>query len=200
MLVIVNRRARECRHRLTLRSADQHANFFRGEVLHLARVNDQAFRDFNVAEVLCDFGGVVHRSSDESDFAPVLVREFDGEIDAVNRTGEAGDEKTALGVGENFVELATHGAFAGRISLALHVCGILKEGEHAFLAVFRERMKIEQFVVGGCRIDFEVARVNDDAERRVDGERDAIHQTVRDADRVNGENSSFEALIGADLA
>ena len=83
-------------------------------------------------------------------------------------------------MGENFVELAADGALAGRVSLALDVGGILKEREDAFFAVFGEGVQIEKLVVGGSGIDFEIAGVNDYAERRVDGERDAIDQAVRD--------------------
>ena len=61
-------------------------------------------------------------------------------------------------------------------------------------------MQVEKFVVGGSGIDFEVAGVNDDAERRVDGEGHAIDQAVGHVDGVDGEDSSLEALVGAHLA
>jgi hypothetical protein len=73
-----------------------------------------------------------------------------------------------LGVGENFVELPSNRAFAGRVSLALDVGGILKQGQHAVLAVLGESVQVEKFVVGGRGIDFEIAGVNDDAERCMD--------------------------------
>ena len=99
----------------------------------------QAVGNFDVAEVFGDFGGVVHGAAEEGDFASVLVGEFDGEINAVDRRREAGDEKAALGVGEDFVELAADGALAGRVSLALDVGGILKQGQHAVLCRTRRR-------------------------------------------------------------
>ncbi len=61
-------------------------------------------------------------------------------------------------------------------------------------------MQVEKFVVGGSGIDFEIASVNDDAERSVNGERDAIDQAVRDVDGMDGEDSSLEALVGAHFA
>ena len=188
------------RHGLALGAADEHADFFRREILHLAGIDDEAVGNFDVAEIFGDLGGVVHGAADEGDFASVLVGEFDGEIDAVDRRREAGDEEPALGVGENFVELAADGAFAGRVSLALDVGGILKQREHAFFAVFGEGVQVEELVVGGRGIDFEIAGVDDDAERRVDGERDAIDQAVRDVDGMDGEGAGLEALVGAHLA
>ena len=128
------------------------------------------------------------------------MREFDRQLDAVNRRREARDEQAALGVGENFVELAAHGALAGRVSLALDVGGILKQRQHAFFAVLGEGVQVEKFVVGRRGIDFEVAGVNDHAERRVDRERDAIDQAVRYLDGMDGEGSDLEALAGAHFA
>ncbi len=61
-------------------------------------------------------------------------------------------------------------------------------------------MQVEKLVVGGRGIDFEIAGVNDDAERRVDRERDAIDQAVRDLDGMDGERSGLEALVGAHFA
>ena len=200
MLVIVDGGARERRHGLALGAADEHADFFRREVFHLAGIDDEAVGNFDVAEVFGDLGGVVHGAADEGDLASVLVGEFHGEVDAVDGTREAGDEEAALGVGEDFVELAADGALAGRVSLALDVGGILKEREHALFAVFGEGVQIEELVVGGRGIDLEIAGVNDDAERRVNGERDAIDQAVRDADGMDGERCRLEALVGAHLA
>ena len=90
-------------------------------------------------------------------------------------------------MGEDFVELAADGALAGRVSFALDVGGILKQGQHALFAVLGEGVQIEKPVVGGGGIDFEIAGMNDDAERSVNGERDAIDQAVRDLDGMDGE-------------
>ena len=200
VLVIVDGGARERGHGLALRAADEHANFFRRKILHLAGIDDQAVGDFDVAEILGDLGGIVHGAAEERDFAAVLVGELDREIDAVNRRRKAGNEKPPLGVGEYFVELSSYGALAGRVSLALDVGGILEQSQHAVLAVFGEGVQVEKFVVGGRGIDLEIAGVNDDAERRVDGERNAIDQAVRHLDGMNGERSGLEALVGTHLA
>src|SRR2546423_619527 len=91
VLVIVDGGAREGGHGLALGAADQYADFFRREILHLAGIDDEAFGNFDVSEVFGDLGGVVHRAADDSFFSSVLVREIYGEADAVDRTTEAGD-------------------------------------------------------------------------------------------------------------
>ena len=103
-------------------------------------------------------------------------------------------------MGEDFVELAADGALAGRVALTLDVGGILEEGEYAGFAVFGEGVQVEEMMVGGRGVDFEIAGVDDDSEWRVNGKGDAIDQAVRDADGMNGEDSGFEALVGAHLA
>ena len=89
-------------------------------------------------------------------------------------------------MGENFVELAPDGALAGRVSLALDVGGILKQGEHALFAVLGEGVQIEKPVIGGRGIDFEIARMDHDPQRCMNRERNAIDQTVRDLNRMDG--------------
>ena len=96
--------------------------------------------------------------------------------------------------------LRAHGAFARRVALALDVGRILEQRQHAFFAVFGEGMQVEQPVVGGRGIDLEIAGVDDHAQRRVDRQRHAIHQAVRDLDGMDGERPDLEALAGADLA
>src|SRR5579872_1281289 len=199
VLVIIDRGPGERGHGLALRAADQDTDFFRRKILHFPGIDDQSLGKFDVAQVFGDLGRVIHGAADEGDLASVLMGELYGEVDAVNGTREARDEEATLGVGEDLVELAANGALTGRISLALDVGGILKQRQHALFAVFGEGVEIEKFVVGGGGIDFEIAGVNDDTERCVDGERNAINQAVRDLNRMDGEGSGFEALVGPHL-
>ena len=63
VLVIVDGGAGERGHGLALGAADEHANLFRGEILHLAGIDDEALGNFDVAEIFGDLGGVVHRTA-----------------------------------------------------------------------------------------------------------------------------------------
>src|SRR5579864_7014927 len=84
VLVVIDRGTGERGHGLSLGTADQNANFFGRKILHLARIDEQAFGHFDITEVFGDLGGVVHGATDEGDFASVLVGKFDGKLDAVN--------------------------------------------------------------------------------------------------------------------
>ena len=200
VLVVIHRRPRQRRHGLALRAADQHADFFRREVLHLAGMDQHALGNVDIAQVFRDLGGIVHGAADETDLAAVLARHVHRQLDAVNRRRETGDEQPPLGAGEDLVELAAHRALARRVALALHVGRILQERQHALFAVLGEGVQVEEAVVGGRRVDLEIAGMHHDAERRVDGQRDAIDQAVRHLHRMNGERPDLEALSGTDFA
>ena len=114
----------------------------------------------------------------------------------MDRRRKAGDEQAALGARENLLKARAHRAFARRVAAALDVGRILKQRQHAFLAVFGEGVQIEEPVVGGRGINLEVAGVDQDAERRVDGQRNAIHQAVRHLDGIDGEGPILKRSPG----
>ncbi len=130
----------------------------------------------------------------------MLVSQFHGQPDAVNGRRKARNEQPPLGVREDFVKLAPHGALAGRVTLALNVGRILKQRQHALLAVFGEGVQVEEMIISGRGIDLEVAGVNDHAQRSMNRQRNAIHQAVRHSNGMNGEHAGFEALAGTNLA
>ena len=200
VLVIVHRSARERRHGLALRPTDQHADFFRRKILHLAGMDQQALGNLDVTKILGDLRGVVHRAPGKRHFAPVLPGHLDRQLDAMDRGRETRDEQAPLGVREHFVKLPPHRALARRVAFALDVGRVLEQRQHSGLAVLGEGVQIKQAVVGGRRINFEIAGVNDHAQRSVDGQRHAIHQAVRDLDRADGEGPDLETLARADLA
>ncbi len=84
VLMIVDGGAGERGHRLTLRTADEHAHFFRREIFHLAGIDYQAVGDFDVAQIFGDLRRIVHGAADEGDFAAVRVGEFNGQLNAMN--------------------------------------------------------------------------------------------------------------------
>ena len=118
----------------------------------------------------------------------------------MNRRREAGDEQPPFGAGKDLIKLAPHRALAGRVAAALDVGRILQQRQHAFFAVLGEGVQIEQPVVGRRGINLEIAGVDHDAQRRVDRQRNAIHQAVRDLNGMDGERPDLEAFAGPNLA
>ena len=98
---------------------------------------------------------------------------------------------------EDLVEARDDGALAGRVAGALDVGRVLQQRQHAALAVFGEGVQVEGLVVERREIDLEVAGVDDDADGRFNGERDAVHQRVGDADGLDGEGADGELFSRA---
>src|SRR5258708_10628590 len=162
-------------------------------------MNQHAFGNLDVTQVFGDLGRIVHGAADETDFAAVLPRHVDSELDSVNGGREAGDEQTPLGADKHLFKLAVDSAFARRVALALDVGGSLQERQYSLFAVLGETVQVEEAVVGGRWIDLEVAGVQHHAERCVDSERYTIDEAVRYLQRMNGERTNLEPLTGTYL-
>ena len=126
--------------------------FSGGKFFDLAGMDQQAVGHVKIAEVLRDLGRIVHRAADKRDLAPVLLRQLDSQLDAMDRRRETGDEQPPLGARKDLVELAADGPLAGRVSMALYVGRILQQREHAFFAVLGEGVQIEE---AGCRSEWD---------------------------------------------
>ena len=172
---------------------------FRRVVLDLAGMNEEVARDVEISKVLRDLGGFKHRPADDRDLAAVLLGELQRDADAVDGRREAGEEEPALGAREDLVEARADGPFARRVAGAVDVGGVLQQRKDAALAVLSEAGQIEGLAVGRGKIDLEIAGMDHDADRRFDGERDAIDQAVRDAQGLDGEGPEVELALGLNL-
>ena len=147
-----------------------------------------------------DFDVVDHAAADEGDFAIDARGDVDDLLDAVDAAGEAGEDDAARGGAAEIFEARDDGALGRSEAGALDVGGVAEERENAFVAVAREGVEIEAGAVNGSLVDLEVAGVDDDAERRADGERDAVDGAVRDGDKFDFERIDFDETAGHDFA
>ncbi len=167
----------------------------------LSRVNQGAFRNVEIAKVERDVSGFRNRAPDQRDFSLVLPGGVDCELDAMNRRREARNKKFALGPREDLIEFAPNGALAGRISAAVGIRGVLQQRQNAAVfAIFGESVEIKQPVISGRGINLEVAGMDHDSQRCVDGQGDAIHQAVRNLNGIDGERTQDKARSRADFA
>ncbi len=156
-------------------------------------------RRIEIAEILRDLRGVVDRAADERDLAMVLVGEFHRDSDAVDGGREAGEEELLGRGAEDVVEARADGTLAGREAGPIDVGGVLQEAEDVLFAEVGEGLEVEGMAVGRGEIDLEVAGVEDDAGGGMDGERDAVDQRMRHADRHDAEGAKREAAAGEHL-
>src|SRR5438270_8262069 len=100
---------------------------------------------------------------------------------------------------KHLFKFCAHGAFAGRITAALYIGGILKQREHAFFAVLGEGVKVEELIVGGSGVDFEIASMDDHTNRSMNRKRHAIDEAMGHANGINCERSDAETVTRPDL-
>ena len=133
-----------------------------------------------------------HAAPDQRHSAAVLLGQIEHQLDAVNRRAEAGDHQAPLGAVEDLFHARTHGAFGFGVARPVGIGGIRQQQQHAALAVFGQGVQIEQLVIGGRGIHFEIAGVDDDAERRGDRQRHRAHNRMRDVDELDLERPDLQ--------
>ena len=163
-------------------------------------MNQQALGNLDVAEVFCDLCRAVHRPSDERDFAAMVRRQLNCQFDAMDGRRKTRNEKTASRAREYFIKFSSHRSLTWSIALAFDVGGVLKQRQHSFFPIFGESVQVKQLVVSGCRIDLEIASMKNHSQRRVHGQRNTIHQTVRHLDGMNRKRPDLETFSRTDFA
>ncbi len=117
-------------------------------------------------------------------------------LEAVDGGTETGDEEAAFGAVEDVFEAGADGALGIGIAGAVGVGGIGKQEQDAAFAVIGKGVEIEEVVIGGGGIDFEIAGVDDDAERGGDGHGNGAHDGVGDVDELDFEGADFYDVFG----
>ena len=112
---------------------------------------------------------------------------------------ERRDDDAAVGIfRKEMFERRSHDLFAHRIAGALDVGGFSEIEKHALFAVFGDLRKVDGLAGNGRQIDLEVAAVEDDPVRRLDGERHGSCDGVIDIDEVDREAPGLDAVLGSD--
>ena len=101
---------------------------------------------------------------------PYSCGQVEHQLNAVDGGAEAGDHDAALGAIEDLFHPRAYGALGFGIARPIGIGGIGKQQQNAALAVIGQGVQIEQFVVGGGGVHFEIAGMDDHAERRGDGQ------------------------------
>ena len=101
---------------------------------------------------------------------------LDANAATIRRPGRAREDLL-----ERFDDLALRSGEAA----AVDVGAVGKQRQHAGGAELGEAVDVEVLAVDRRLIDLEVAGVDDDADRRVDGQRDAVRHAVRHADELD---------------
>ena len=193
--VVVDRDARQGRHRLALRAGREAEDVLCRIVADFRVADLDAGRNPQVAEPLRDLGVAHHPAPDERDLAIELRREIHEDLHPVDAGREGGDDQLAGRAREDFLERVNHLALGSGEAAPIDVRAVGEQREHALAAELREAMHVEVLAVERCLVDLEIAGVHDDARGRVDRERDAVGDAVRDANELDLERSDGDAVV-----
>ena len=197
ILVIVQRQPRERRHRLTLASAGDDANFVPRIIANVFRADHQPRRDLQEAQFLRDFRVLVHSSSEKTHDAAVLFRLIDDELKSRNRRSEARKNDPAFRRSEDRFEAIIDRAFRRRISGVFRIRAVGEKRQHALIAVGGQSVQVEQLSIDRRRIDFEVASVNDCAGGSLDRECERIDDRMRHVKKLDAETADLNCSASA---
>ena len=101
---------------------------------------------------------------------------------------------------KDLFQIGSHLPFGRRIAGTLHIRRVGEEQEHAFFTVGGEPLKIEHLAFHGRIVDLEIARVDHGSDGSLNGQCQAVHQTVGDANAFQLKRRQFPQLAGGDLA
>src|SRR5439155_27049431 len=146
-------------------------------------------RDLQVPEPLRDLRVPHHPAPDERDLAIELHREVHENLHPVDAGGERRDDQPPGGAREDFLEGLDDIDLRSGEAPPVDVGAVGEERKHVRGAQLREAVDVEVLAVDRRLVDLEVARVDHDADRGMDGESNAIGDAVRDADEFNRERA-----------
>ncbi len=192
--VVVDGDPRERRLRLPLGAGAQAHDVLRREVPDVAVLDLHARRDAEIAQPLRDLRVVDHAAADERDPPVELRREVDDDLHPVDARRERRDDNLAVRVGEDLFEGVGDLDFGAGEAAPVDVGAVGQQGEDARRAELRQPVHVDALAVDRRLVDLEVAGVDDHAVRRLDGQRDAVGDAVRDAKELDGERADRDAL------
>ena len=156
---------------------------------------------FDVTKFQTKFHVGFHGATHENDLAILLNGDVDDLLDAVQVTREARNHHSFVGsLQKQSSQGATHAGLRRRKPGLFGVGGVTQQQTDAFVAQGRQPGNIGASPINRGQIQFEIARVHDDADGRVNGER--VRRRYRVSDRneldLKRTNASTFAILNFD--
>ena len=121
MLVIVDRDARQGRHRFALSARDNNGHFFRRHLHDVLRTEQRGIWNLQQAKIVRDLCHVQHAAAQKRHLAAIFGGQIKNLLQAVNGAAEQRKNQTPFAAREQFFQPWTHGAFAFGIAGAVHI-------------------------------------------------------------------------------
>ena len=158
-LVVTVRHARQCRHRLALRTGAHHHDLVGAVVVNLLQVHQHVSGNLQVAQLLSNGHVTHHGAAHEHDLAATLSGCVQYLLHAVNVRGEGRHNDAAACVTENVRQHRTDVLLGRGEAGNLSVGGVRQEQVHALLAQVSEVAQVGDAAVQRQLIHLEVTGV-----------------------------------------
>jgi hypothetical protein len=155
--VVVDRDARQRRHRLALGSGGQAQHVLRGVAADFRIANLDPGGNAQIAEPLRDLRVPKHPAADECDFPIELRRQIHEDLHAVDARRERRHDQLAADAREDFLEGFDDVEFRAREAAAIDVGAVGEQRQHPFGPELREAEHGEMLAVDRRLVDLEVA-------------------------------------------
>src|ERR1022692_627133 len=198
VLVVIHGHARKRRHGLALRARNEHGDLFRGGAHDVLRTDQDSVGNLEQPEGVGNLADGCHTPSDNRHFPAELRRKIQHQLNSVDGRTETRDHQTSLGAVEDVFHARLDGALGFGVARPVGIGRVGKEQQDAPLAVVGQGVQVEELVVGGGGIDLEIAGVDDDSQRRGDGQRDGADDGVRYMDKLDLEWTYRQYLLRLD--
>ena len=194
MAVIVDGDAGQGRQRLPLRTRRDAQDVLGRVALHVRVAEQHPGRDPQQAEPLGDLGGLDDAAPAERDLPAELVGEIDHDLHPEDARREHRDDDLAARAGEDLFEGVDHLGLGAGKPPPVDVGAVGEQRQHAALAEFAEPVQVKALAVDRGLVDLEVAGVDDGAGRRLDRQRHAVWDGMRDAHELDGERAHLDTV------
>ncbi len=192
---LVARQLGQRRQRLALAAgADDHQVLARDIAVIL--FGDELRQAVHVAELASDIDDALQRAAEHQALPSGIARRPGDRDDAPDIGGKGGDRDAALGLLDDALEALAHRHFRWRFPFPQSIGGIADQRQNALVAIGAEARLVGLRADRRLRIDLPVARVDDGAGGRCDGERHRLGNGVRDRDGLDLERPDRELLAG----
>ena len=182
------------RERLALAAGRDHDDLLVGEVLDLARLDEDARRRLGDPQVGGDVEVLAHRAADQGDLAVELDGGVDHLLDAVDVGGEGGDDDPPLALRELLQQGRADARLRRRHPGPVGVGRVAAEQQQAFAADLGQARDVGRAAVDRGLVELVVAGHQHRAD--LGGDQDAAHvgDRVREVDQLELERAALDLL------
>ena len=199
LLVAAVRHTVQRGHGLTLRAGGYDDQLAARVAPDLGNVDHDLACVLEVAELGGDTRDLLHASAADRDLSACTGRDVEDLLETGHVGGERRDDNALVALEDELLERLADDLLARGVARALDVGRVAHQREQTLLAQLADAHEVDHLAGDRRQVDLEVARVQDGAERRGDGERYRIRDRMVGVDELDLEAAEPDRVTGADM-